>query len=219
MASQAVSIRDRRAPEERRAQLLDAAGAVIAVRGFDGATVRDVAREANVSTGLLHHYFGSFPDLLAEVFAREAQVDMDRLGADAAAIPDPLPRLDRLVARYAPRADDPGWFIWFSAWSAAPRHPKLRRSAEHFHREWSSRFEAVLGAGALAGVFICPDPAGTTRRLLSLMDGLATQLVAIRSLEVAEVAHDIAIAVAAETGLTPEDFPEVSRIGAGPLPG
>lgn len=214
MASQAIPVRDRRAPEERRALLLEAASAVVSVRGFDGATVRDVAKQANVSTGLLHHYFGSFPDLLAEAFAKEADIGKDRLSAAMAAIPDPLPRLDRLVALYAPRADDPEWFVWFSAWSAAPRQPKLRQSAERIHREWSTQFEEVLGDGVLRGIFTCLDPAGTTRRLLSLMDGLATQVVAIRSLEASEVARDIAIAVAAETGLTPEDFPEVAQLGA-----
>jgi AcrR family transcriptional regulator len=217
MASQAVPIRDRRAPEERRALLVEAAGAVIAIRGFDGATVRDVARQANVSTGLLHHYFDSFPDLLAEAFAKEAEDERDRLSAATRAIPEPLPRLDTLVALYAPRADDPSWFIWFSAWSAAPRQPKLRRSAERIHREWSTQFEDVLRDGARAEAFSCADPPGATRRLLSLMDGLATQVVAIRSLDASEVAGDIAIAVAAETGLTPQDFPEIARIGVGPL--
>ena len=219
MASHAVPVRDRRAPEERRALLLEAAGAVVAVHGFDGATVRDVAKQANVSTGLVHHYFDSFPDLLAEVFAKEAEGERDRLSAATSAISEPLERLDKLVALYAPRADDPGWFIWFSAWSAAPRQPKLRASAERIHREWSSEFEEVLRAGTEAGAFRCADPRGTTRRLLSLMDGLATQAVATRSLQAAEVAHDVAIAVAAETGLAPEDFPEVARIGTGPLPG
>jgi AcrR family transcriptional regulator len=218
MTSQAVPIRDRRAPEERRALLLAAASAVVGVHGFDGATVRDVARQANVSTGLLHHYFDSFPDLLAEAFAREAEVEKERISAAAAAIPEPLARLDKLVALYAPRADDPGWFIWFSAWSAAPRHPKLRQSAERIHREWSCQFEEVLGDGARRGVFACADPSGTTRRLLSLMDGLATQVVAIRSVAASEVAHDIAVAVASETGLAAEDFPEVARVGTGPLP-
>ena len=211
-------MRDRRAPEERRALLLEAAIAVVGVRGFDGATVRDVAKQANVSTGLLHHYFDSFQHLLAEAFAQEAELDKHRLSAAAASIPEPLPRLDKLVALYAPRADDPGWLIWFSAWSAAPRQPKLRQGAERIHREWSSQFEEVLGEGARTGVFACADPAGATRRLLSLMDGLATQVVAIRSLEASEVAHDIGIAVANETGLAPGDFPEVARIGTGPLP-
>jgi AcrR family transcriptional regulator len=217
MPSQATPIRDRRAPEERRALLLEAASAVVAVRGFDGATVRDVARQANVSTGLLHHYFDSFPDLLAEAFAKEAEDERDRLSAAISPIPEPLARLDTLVALYAPRADDPGWFIWFSAWSASPRQPKLRDSAHRIHREWASQFEEVLAEGARSGAFTCTDPPGATRRLLSLMDGLATQVVATRSLEAADVSRDIAIAVSTETGLTPEDFPEIARIGTGPL--
>jgi AcrR family transcriptional regulator len=209
--------RDRRAPAERRAQLLEAANAVITVRGFDGVSVRDVAKQANVSTGLLHHYFESFPSMLAEAFAHEARNDIDRIAAAAAAVPSPLARLDRLVAMYAPRADDPGWFIWFSAWSAAPRQPKLRETVERLHREWTRQFEEVIAEGAAAGRFTCPDPVGSTRRIVSLMDGLATQVVALESLHASDVAHDIAIATASETGLTPEDFPEIAEIGTGPV--
>ncbi len=209
--------RDRRSPEERRSQLLDAANAVIAVRGFEGVSVRDVAKEAQVSTGLLHHYFASFQVMLAEAFAHEARNDIERLAADAIAVPDPLARLDRLVARYAPRADDPGWFIWFSAWSAAPRQPLLRETTERLHREWNRQFEDVLTEGASAGIFVCPDPAGSTRRIVSLMDGLATQVVALRSLTAAEVSGDIARTVAAETGLAASDFPEIALIGIEPL--
>jgi AcrR family transcriptional regulator len=217
MSTGSPAPRDRRAPEERRAQLLDAANSAIGVRGFDGVSVRDVAKQANVSTGLLHHYFDSFHAMLAEAFAHEARNDIDRIAAATAALASPLERLDRLVAMYAPRADDPGWFIWFSAWSAAPRQPQLRQTVERLHAEWTRQFEEVLTDGADAGIFRCPEPAGATRRIVSLMDGLATQVVALESVHASDVARDIAIATAAETGLMPEDFPEIRAIGTGPV--
>lgn len=42
-----------------RARIRDAALRLFAERGIDGATVRDIAREAGVSPGLLRHHFGS----------------------------------------------------------------------------------------------------------------------------------------------------------------
>jgi AcrR family transcriptional regulator len=42
-----------------RARIRDAALRQFADRGMDGATVRDIAREAGVSPGLLRHHFGS----------------------------------------------------------------------------------------------------------------------------------------------------------------
>lgn len=42
-----------------RARIRDAAIALFAERGIDGATIRDIALSAEVSSGLLRHHFGS----------------------------------------------------------------------------------------------------------------------------------------------------------------
>jgi AcrR family transcriptional regulator len=42
-----------------RARIRDAALRLFAERGIDGATVRDIAKEAGVSAGLIRHHFGS----------------------------------------------------------------------------------------------------------------------------------------------------------------
>src|SRR5581483_2784551 len=42
-----------------RARIRDAAIRLFAERGIDGTTVRDIAKEAGVSPGLLRHHFGS----------------------------------------------------------------------------------------------------------------------------------------------------------------
>jgi AcrR family transcriptional regulator len=55
-----------RRPAERRREILDAAVRVFGERGFDCATIADVAREAGVSAGTVVHYFGSKGDLFEE---------------------------------------------------------------------------------------------------------------------------------------------------------
>lgn len=49
-------------------EILDAAGAVLAERGFGGFTTQAVADEAGVSQGLVHHYFGTKQGLLQALF-------------------------------------------------------------------------------------------------------------------------------------------------------
>jgi AcrR family transcriptional regulator len=44
---------------DRRAALLEAARAQFAEKGYGGASVRGIAREAGVDPALVHHYFGS----------------------------------------------------------------------------------------------------------------------------------------------------------------
>ncbi len=48
-----------------RARIRDAALRLFAERGVEGTTVRDIARAAGVSTGLIRHHFGSKQDLRA----------------------------------------------------------------------------------------------------------------------------------------------------------
>ncbi|MDO0924292.1 TetR family transcriptional regulator [Streptomyces sp. TG1A-8] len=50
--------------------MLDAAGALFAERGYEGATVRDIAGRAGVNQALIFRYFGSKQALLTEVMAQ-----------------------------------------------------------------------------------------------------------------------------------------------------
>lgn len=53
--------------DERREQILAAARRLFSERHFDGVSTSDIAAEAGVTRGLLHHYFGSKRDLYLEV--------------------------------------------------------------------------------------------------------------------------------------------------------
>ena len=59
-----MSPRDRKAPEQRRDEIVSAAADVFVERGVDGASMADVARAAGVAKGLLYHYFSSKDELL-----------------------------------------------------------------------------------------------------------------------------------------------------------
>jgi AcrR family transcriptional regulator len=60
-----ISPRARRAlTEERRKQILDAAAKVFAAKGFERATIADVARAAGVAEGSIYNYFKNKGELL-----------------------------------------------------------------------------------------------------------------------------------------------------------
>jgi AcrR family transcriptional regulator len=58
---------------DTRGRILDAARAAFGERGFDGATIRDIAARAGVDPALVHHYFGTKQRLF--VAAMEMPVD------------------------------------------------------------------------------------------------------------------------------------------------
>ncbi len=59
MAEAAIEGRTRMAPEQRKAHLRAAARRVFAHRGFDAATLEEVAQEAGIAKGTLYLYFPS----------------------------------------------------------------------------------------------------------------------------------------------------------------
>lgn len=67
----------KRAPSKRalatRKRVLDAAEAVFADQGFDGATIRDIAAEAGEPVGTIHHHGGGKETLFHRTVARRAE--------------------------------------------------------------------------------------------------------------------------------------------------
>src|SRR4051794_41886859 len=88
---------DRVLPGEKAGRIVDAMRRSVAQRGVAGSTFDVVAREAGVSRGLLHYYFDSKEDLLAEVVRRDCDLRMHVLDEQLAGAKTPEAFLSLLV--------------------------------------------------------------------------------------------------------------------------
>ena len=168
----------RMTPDQRREAIVAAALVVAVRKGLASTTVRDVAAEMGTSSGLIHHYFDSMDEVLAAAFERVAEQDLAlSAGAMAEAViagrgpagvlPDlhpgrqglGVPAVARRLGRGGPPAGPPG--------DVTPAQPGVAGAPGR-----------TIGRGVAAGAFACPDPAGAAWRILSLLDGLALQVVA-----------------------------------------
>src|SRR3954452_11587196 len=71
----AASVETERQLDSRKAQrIVEAMRVTVGRHGAAGSTFDRVAREAGVSRGLLHYYFGTKERLLVEVVRRESEV-------------------------------------------------------------------------------------------------------------------------------------------------
>jgi len=66
-------------PAMRRDQILDAANALFAERGYEEVTIGDVAQDAGVARGLVHHYFGGRKEVYVALVERLAAGREERL--------------------------------------------------------------------------------------------------------------------------------------------
>ncbi len=151
---------------------------VAARRGLGGTTVREVATEMGSSSGLIHHYFASMDQLLAEAFELAAGSDLAR-AADfvnrQSSVPD---RLAAYLTGHAPSQTDSTMQLWLDAWSEAARRPPLREVSRRLNLEWQTMLTRIIEAGVASGEFRCPDPTAAAWRILSVLDGMALQIVA-----------------------------------------
>src|SRR5215470_15240575 len=64
---------------EKAKRIIDAMRSSVARRGTAGSTFDHVSREAGVSRGLLHYYFGTKEQLLVEAVRRDCELRMELL--------------------------------------------------------------------------------------------------------------------------------------------
>ena len=109
----ATALRATRPLESDKAKrIVDAMRESVAARGVAGSTFDHVAREAGVSRGLLHYYFGTKERLLVEVVRRDSDIRLAALAAslgDARTADDFIDALVRSLEQLIAR--DPGFVV------------------------------------------------------------------------------------------------------------
>ncbi|SEW12331.1 transcriptional regulator, TetR family [Aliiroseovarius sediminilitoris] len=152
----------RREPaEQRKEALILAALALIAERGVRGATVRAIAERADVTQGLIRHYFSSKEDLISAAYAFHMS-HMTNLTA-APNVPDGATASVRLAAFVAaglnpPVVDPASVSLWASFLNKVREDPRMRQIHEQTYHDFRDRLEGLI-ADALAEAELVAPPA------------------------------------------------------------
>ena len=116
-----------------RARIVDAAERVLLAEGYAAVTSRRIAAEAGVHAPLLHYYFRTLDDLLAEVFRRGAERSVERLAA-ALSGPEPLLAFWRFTT-------EPAVALMMTELMAAANHREVLRDVVAELSEQAMRME------------------------------------------------------------------------------
>ncbi len=65
--------------QERREQLLDVGRSIFAARGFDGASIEEIAQRAKITKPVVYEHFGGKEGLYAVIVDREVQLLLGRI--------------------------------------------------------------------------------------------------------------------------------------------
>jgi AcrR family transcriptional regulator len=180
---------------ERRSQtrqrLIEAATKVVAEKGFDSATVDDIAEAAGLSIGGLYSNFSGKDELFLAVFDGHLEWFEQRL-EEAQSVDDPA----RAIADWF-RSLGEGrhqFLVFVEFWAYAVRRPKLRREFAKRMAQMRVAVARLLEARATESSGQLPIPAETLALLtLAVMRGLMLEkLASARAVPDAEVARLLA---------------------------
>src|SRR5262245_14981780 len=99
MRDEASTREDPRGPRSaKRDLILDAATRVFASRGYHGARVSDIAREAGIAYGLVYHYFRNKEEILDRIFSERWRAFVELVDGIAAGAQPTSEKLRQIAA-------------------------------------------------------------------------------------------------------------------------
>src|SRR3954470_4164095 len=145
---------------DKASRIIDAMRASVATRGTAGSTFDHVAREAGVSRGLLHYYFGTKERLLAEVVKRDCDIRMERLDDALEGVDTADGLLAALVVSLKDMvATDPGFvYLLFELCVVARRHDDIADEVAELHRRVREHLGGHLARCEARGVVSLGGP-------------------------------------------------------------
>jgi AcrR family transcriptional regulator len=170
----------RRLEGDKAQRIIAAMRASVGKRGAAGSTFDHVAREAGVSRGLLHYYFGSKERLLVEVVRHDCDVRnqaMDERLERAGSVDEILDAL--VVGLNEFIEDDAGsQAVIYEMLSASRHSEEIRAELAELYRQWRERLAGWLRVKEREGVIrLEAEPEAVASILFALGDGFGIQVL------------------------------------------
>ena len=171
------------AAEEARRRILAAAADCLVRDGLAQVRMAAIAREAGVSSGLLHYHFDTKEQLFVEVLSYSGAVStalteqaMERAGSQ------PAQRLASFLDRCLPSDErlTHDWLLWQELDNLCMRQPRLAKVGADLYETLYGSVAAILVEGRDQGVFDLPadEVRMVAETAVALCDGLGARVLA-----------------------------------------
>ncbi|HTC72544.1 MAG TPA: TetR/AcrR family transcriptional regulator [Solirubrobacteraceae bacterium] len=165
---------------EKAQRIIDAMRRSVAQRGTAASTFDHVSREAGVSRGLLHYYFGTKEQLLAEAVRRDCELRLERLEGQLST----AKTANDFIALMAQNlhetiADEPDFVtLVFELFTLSRRNADIAVEYAGLMRSTREHVAGMLAAAQREGVLrLHAEPEAVAEVLFSLGDGLALRML------------------------------------------
>ena len=165
---------------EKAQRIVEAMRTSVGIRGAAASTFDHVAREAGVSRGLLHYYFGSKEQLLIAVVRHDCEVRIEAMDERIARARTVEETIEALVASLQDfiEGEPSSQTVIYEMLSASRRSGDIRAELAELYRRWRAHLAEALRAKEREGVVqLKGDPEAVASMLFALGDGFGIQVV------------------------------------------
>jgi AcrR family transcriptional regulator len=166
---------------EKAQRIVEAMRRSVARRGTAGSTFDHVSREAGVSRGLLHYYFGTKEQLLVEAARRDCELRMEQLEQRLAGAQSADDFIDLMAQNLQETVhDDPDFVtLVFELFMLSRRNEDIAAEYGRLMRGMRGRVAGMLALAQGEGILrLHAEPDAVAEVLFSLADGLALRMLA-----------------------------------------
>jgi AcrR family transcriptional regulator len=165
---------------EKAQRIIEAMRTSVGTRGAAGSTFDHVAREAGVSRGLLHYYFGSKEKLLVEVVRHDCETRieaMDERITRASSVDEIIAALVLGLEEFI-EGEPSSPAVIYELLSASRHSDEIRSELAELYRRWRADLADALRAKERDGVVrLEADPEAVASMLFALGDGFGIQVL------------------------------------------
>jgi AcrR family transcriptional regulator len=165
---------------EKAQRIIEAMRTSVGTRGAAGSTFDHVAREAGVSRGLLHYYFGSKEKLLVEVVRHDCETRiaaMDERISRAASVDEIIAALVLGLEEFI-EGEPSSPAVIYELLSASRHSEEIRAELAELYRRWRADLAEALRVKEREGVVrLEADPEAVASMLFALGDGFGIQVL------------------------------------------
>jgi AcrR family transcriptional regulator len=165
--------------DERIRQIINAAVKVLAIKGYDNATIADISDAAGISRGLPHYYFNDKEDLAIRALETSTsemiRSSVSRLhGGSVEELAEEIIEIHKENLQEHPEF----YAFLFEMWSAGRRSKKIGNMFRQSQDEVVATFIKELEGSLKIASQLTPEQIGALSRLIiALTDGTAFQLI------------------------------------------
>jgi len=180
-SSSAAAASARSLSGEKAQRIVEAMRRSVARRGTVGSTFEHVSREAGVSRGLLHYYFGTKEQLLVEAVRRDCELRMEMLEQQLSRAQSAEDFIDLMAENLQETVrEDPDFVtLLFELFTLSRRNADIAVEYAELMRRTRKQVAGMLAVGQQEGILrLHAEPEAVAEILFSLADGFALRMLA-----------------------------------------